>query len=72
MDAQRILRDVKLMKHLVHENVLALLDVELLAADGAEDVYVVTELMESDLHRVIHSSQELSVPQVRIVVYAVR
>jgi mitogen-activated protein kinase 1/3 len=28
---------------------------------GFEDIYIITELMETDLHRVIYSKQEISV-----------
>jgi len=44
-----------------HENVISLYDV--IKPDhrtGYNDIYIVTDLMETDLHRVIYSRQELT------------
>ena len=45
------------MKHCVHENVLGLLDVVYIPREGQVlgDIYLVCELMETDLSRVIRS-----------------
>jgi hypothetical protein len=41
-----------------HENVIALVDViKPEARTGYNDIYIVTDLMETDLHRVIYSRQ---------------
>lgn len=60
-DALRILREIRLMKHFSQENILSIYDLtppESLAT--FEDVYIVSELMETDLHRIIYSRQELT------------
>lgn len=58
MDAKRILREIKILKFFDHENVIALHDVIVPESrTGYEDIYIVTELMETDLHRVIYSRQ---------------
>lgn len=58
VDAKRIVREIKLLKFFNHENIIGLHD--LLIPDdrtGFEDIYIVTDLMETDLHRVIYSRQ---------------
>jgi len=58
VDAKRILREIKILKFFDHENVIALHDVIVPESrTGYEDIYIVTELMETDLHRVIYSRQ---------------
>ncbi|GMH92372.1 hypothetical protein TrVE_jg2612 [Triparma verrucosa] len=63
IDAKRILREIKLLRHFnSHENVITIQDMMCLPPDTVdfEDVYIVTNLMESDLDRIISSSQDLS------------
>jgi len=61
MDAKRTLREIKLMRHLDHENVIAIKDVvpPPLRREFT-DVYIVMELMDTDLHQIIRSNQGLS------------
>jgi mitogen-activated protein kinase 1/3 len=61
MDAKRTLREIKLMRHLDHENVIAIRDVvpPPLRREFT-DVYIVMELMDTDLHQIIRSNQGLS------------
>lgn len=37
-----------------------------------EDVYIISELMETDLHRIIYSRQELSDDHIQYFIYQVR
>ncbi|XP_073283808.1 mitogen-activated protein kinase homolog NTF3-like [Primulina huaijiensis] len=61
IDALRTLRELKLLRHLRHENVIALKDVMLPIQKGSfKDVYLVYELMDTDLHQIIKSSQTLT------------
>jgi len=56
IDAKRIVREIKLLKFLDHENCIAL--IEVLRSEtptSSDDIYIVTDLMETDLHRVIYS-----------------
>lgn len=56
IDAKRIVREIKLLKFFDHENVIALVDVQKPPAPtGYEDIYIITDLMETDMHRVIYS-----------------
>jgi len=44
-----------------HENIISLVDViKPDARTGYNDIYIVTDLMETDLHRVIYSRQDLT------------
>jgi len=61
VDALRTLRELKLLRHLRHENVIALKDVMMpVHMRSFKDVYLVSELMDTDLHQIIKSSQSLS------------
>ena len=56
----RTLREIKLLRHFQHENIISILDVpQPLSYDSFREVYLVEEFMPIDLHRVIET-QELS------------
>ena len=68
IDGKRVLREAKLLAHLAgHENVVELLALE--ASADCEDVFIVTSLFETDLHKVIYSKQSLSEAHVRWFAY---
>ena len=58
-------------RHPRHENVIALRDVLRPASRDATDVYLVYELMDTDLHQIIRSSQPLSDDHFQYFVYQV-
>ncbi|XRB02248.1 mitogen-activated protein kinase [Pycnococcus provasolii] len=61
VDAKRTLREIKLLRHLKHENVIGLRDIMKPPDEFTySDVYLVYELMDTDLHQIIRSSQPLS------------
>lgn len=61
MDAKRTLREIKLLRHLDHENVIAIKDIiPPPIRREFSDVYICTELMDTDLHQIIRSNQNLS------------
>lgn len=60
VDARRVLREIRVLRHVEHPNVIKLLDVLPPENPAFEDIYIVTEQMDSDLHRVIYSGQELT------------
>ncbi|VVB06290.1 unnamed protein product [Arabis nemorensis] len=61
IDAKRTLREIKLLRHFNHENIIGIKDIILPRERYAsEDVYVAYELMDSDLHEVIISNYQLS------------
>ena len=58
IDAKRQLREIIIMKNLIHENVSNLSDVIYVPTEGDTptwDTYLVCDLEETDLHRVIRS-----------------
>ena len=60
VDALRTLRELKLLRHIQHENVIALKDVMMPTHQTSfKDVYLVYELMDTDLHHIIKSPQPL-------------
>ncbi|KAJ6289520.1 hypothetical protein OIU76_025356 [Salix suchowensis] len=61
IDAKRTLREIKLLRHMDHENVVAIRDI--IPPSQRElfnDVYIAYELMDTDLHQIIRSNQVLS------------
>jgi serine/threonine protein kinase len=53
---------VRILRDLRHENIIAVIDMfRASAADGGggDDAYLVMDLMETDLHQIIHSRQHL-------------
>jgi mitogen-activated protein kinase 1/3 len=73
VDAKRILREIKLMKKLYHENVIRIVDLipPPPTQEEFEDIYIVQDLMETDLHRIIYSKQPLTIDHVQYFVYQI-
>jgi mitogen-activated protein kinase 1/3 len=74
VDAKRILREIKLLKHFNHENIITIQDMMPPLARHVgdfRDVYIVTDLMETDLHRIIYSKQSLSIDHVQYFMYQI-
>ncbi|KAL4570959.1 hypothetical protein LXL04_017708 [Taraxacum kok-saghyz] len=61
IDAKRTLREIKLLCHMDHENIIKIKDI-IRPPDKQKfnDVYIVYELMDTDLHQIIRSSQSLT------------
>lgn len=61
IDAKRTLREIKLLRHMDHENIIAIRDIiRPPRRDQFNDVYIVYELMDTDLHQIIRSNQPLT------------
>ncbi|GBG24548.1 Mitogen-activated protein kinase 1 [Hondaea fermentalgiana] len=74
VDAKRILREIKLLKHLGdHENVIGLVDISVMPPHTLDfkDIYIVTELFECDLDRIVSSSQPLSDQHAQYFLYQI-
>lgn len=69
-DGLRVLREMVTLQHFQHHNIVRLLDV-IPPAPGASlnDVYLVLELLDSDLGKIIASSQPLSTDHVQFFIY---
>ncbi len=72
VDGKRILREIKLLRHIKHDNVIGILDiVPPRSLKEFQDVYIVSTLMETDLNRIIYSKQPLSTDHVQYFIYQV-
>ena len=70
VDARRTLREMKLLRHFRHENLISLLDIMRPESYSAfTDLYLVYELMDTDLNQIIKSPQELTDDHVQYFVY---
>mmetsp|Transcript_25499 Transcript_25499/g.101623 ORF Transcript_25499/g.101623 Transcript_25499/m.101623 type:complete len:496 (-) Transcript_25499:788-2275(-) len=70
VDAKRILREVRLMRQFSHPNVVKLYDImEPPYIDDFEDLYIVTELMSTDLQKILYSKTTLSDEQLQYLLY---
>ncbi|KAJ6686276.1 MITOGEN-ACTIVATED PROTEIN KINASE [Salix purpurea] len=70
IDAKRTLREIKLLRHMDHENVIAIKDIiRPPQTENFNDVYIVYELMDTDLHQIIRSNQTLTDDHCRYFLY---
>lgn len=83
VDAKRILREIKLLRFLHHKNISHVIDVMRPApateqdetnlsngiVDNFQDVYLVLDKMDTDLHRVIYSEQVLSDMHIQFLMF---
>jgi serine/threonine protein kinase len=69
-DCKRILRELKILRVLKHQYVVELLDIiEPKDMDNFETVYIVLELAESDLKKVVKSAIHLTPVHIQTIVY---
>lgn len=71
--AKRTYRELRLLKHMDHENVIGLLDVFFPGdnnLDSFQQVYLVTQFMDADLNNIIRT-QKLSDDHVKFLVYQI-
>lgn len=67
----RTLREIKLLRHFKHENIISIFDIQKPASfDQFNEVYIIQELMQTDLHRAI-VSQKLTDDHVQYFVYQI-
>ena len=69
IDGKRILREVKLLRHFQHDNIICILDIYPPKTTQFDDIYIETDLMETDLHRVIYSKQALTEEHAQYFIY---
>lgn len=70
ISSKRVFREIKMLCFLKHENVMSALDIlQPPHIDYFQELYVITELMQSDLHRIIVSTQPLTSDHVKIFLY---
>lgn len=66
---KRTLRELKILKHFKHDNIIMIKEIIKPPSNNFNDVYLVLDLMGSDLHHIIHSKQELSDEHLRYFLY---
>ncbi|CAI0396942.1 unnamed protein product [Linum tenue] len=72
IDAKRTLREIKLLRHMDHENVVAIRDIiPPPQREVFNDVYIAYELMDTDLHQIIRSNQGLSEEHCQYFLYQI-
>lgn len=73
-DARRTLREIKLLRHFRHENIIDLVDlfVEPSATSADfDDVYLASTLLDTDLHQIIASGQKLTDDHFQYFIYQI-
>lgn len=64
------MRELKILSSLQHDNIIGVKDVlNVCPFPDFEEIYMVTESMESDLHQIISSEQELTDDHIQLFMY---
>uniref|UniRef100_A0A7S0Q040 Mitogen-activated protein kinase n=1 Tax=Coccolithus braarudii TaxID=221442 RepID=A0A7S0Q040_9EUKA len=59
--AKRVLREIKILRHFDHDNIMRIKDILRPASlDQFDEVYIVSELVDTDLHQIIATPQPLT------------
>lgn len=67
--ALRTLREIKILKNFQHENIISIFDIQRPDSfENFKEVYIIQELMQTDLHRVI-ATQSLSDDHIQYFIY---
>lgn len=71
--AMRTYREIRILKHFRHNNIISIREIIRPKEDLPmfQDIYIVLDLMESDLHRIIYSQQELTNDHIRWFLYQI-
>ncbi|XP_076452440.1 serine/threonine-protein kinase NLK-like isoform X2 [Babylonia areolata] len=72
ISCKRVYRELRMLATFKHQNVLSLYDiVQPENGDLFSEIYVLTELMQSDLHKIIVSPQPLTADHVKVFLYQI-
>lgn len=72
VSSKRVFRELRMLCHFKHDNVLSAHDIlQPPHMDFFHEVYVLTELMQSDLHKIIVSPQPLTSDHVKVFLYQI-
>lgn len=69
--AKRVLRELKMLCFVKHENILCAIDLLQPSERPFEEMYVMTPLMHTDLHKIIASQQPLTEDHVKLFLYQI-
>lgn len=71
-DAKRILREIRLISCMQHDNILRIIDIDEPESYAEySDVYIVTELMDTDLNKLVRSKHPLLEAQRKFFTYQI-
>jgi mitogen-activated protein kinase 1/3 len=70
-DGKRILREIKLLTFFNHENLLSISDLLPPNDKNFDDIYIVGDLMDSDLNNVLRSKQKLTEEHYQYFIYQI-
>ena len=60
-ETKRLLREIRLLRFFQHENIIKIKSLlNPMRVQNMKELYIVTDLMDSDLQQIIHSQQPLS------------
>jgi len=69
---KRTLQELRILRHFSHENLIDVKDIFAPGGrEGFEDIYVVSELMETDLNAMLRSAQELTEAHCQFFLYQI-
>ncbi|XP_065830897.1 serine/threonine-protein kinase NLK-like [Oscarella lobularis] len=69
--SKRVLRELRMLFFFENENVLGAIDIVKPLSSLFDEVYVITELMDTDLHRIIVSASPLTESHVKLFLYQI-
>lgn len=70
-DAKRIIREIRFMRKFAHPKLLCLVDIFEPFTPDYNELYMASELVDTDLHKVIKSGQALSEEHQRYIMYQI-
>ena len=72
VSSKRVFRELRMLCFFKHENVLSALEIlQPPNLDFFQEIYVITELLQSDLHKIIVSPQPLSSDHIKVFLYQI-
>uniref|UniRef100_A0A8D9AF64 Mitogen-activated protein kinase n=1 Tax=Cacopsylla melanoneura TaxID=428564 RepID=A0A8D9AF64_9HEMI len=72
VSSKRVFRELKMLCFFKHDNVLSALDIlQPPHLDFFQEIYVITELLQSDLHKIIVSPQHLTSDHIKVFLYQI-
>ncbi len=69
LDCKRILREIKLLRHLSHRNIVRLIDVRTSSAPDYDALLLILELEASDVKKLLKSSEYIDPDEVKLIIY---
>jgi len=69
--ARRILREIKLLAHFDHENIIGLRNILMPHNEEFDMIYIVMDIMETDLKAILKSGQEITESHVQYFIYQI-